>query len=101
MQCNQKTGRGGNTINTAIKKMKTNIDSRTFDIAKVTFNGELKQIEDLNWNELTPSTKARLMKFMSDLLILKSDYILTDHQKMVIDHAEGRLIKYIGEAKTI
>lgn len=81
--------------------MKTSIDSRTFDIAKVTFNGELKQIEDLNWNELTPSTKACLLKFMSDLLVLKSDYILTDSQKMVVDHAERRLIKYISESKTI
>lgn len=79
--------------------MKTSIDSRTFQIAAVSFNGELKQVEDLNWDDLTPLTKSQLLKFMADLVIMKSDYILTEHQKMVIDYAEIRLIKYISESK--
>lgn len=76
--------------------MKTSIDSRQFDIAKVTFNGALQQIQDLNWNELKDLTKSSLLKYMSDLLILRSDYILTEDQKMAIDIAEERLIKYIS-----
>ncbi|CAK7039216.1 MAG: hypothetical protein PEPC_01671 [Peptostreptococcus russellii] len=76
--------------------MKTSIDSRQFDIAKVTFNGALQQVQDLNWNELKDLTKSSLLKYMSDLLILRSDYTLTEDQKMAIDIAEERLIKYIS-----
>lgn len=78
--------------------MKTSIDSRQFDIAKVTFNGELQQVQDLNWNELTDFTRSRLLKFMSDLLILRSDYILTDNQIMTVSSAEARLIEYISKS---
>lgn len=78
--------------------MKTSVDSREFDIAKVSFNGELRQVKDLNWNELTSFTKARLLKFMSDLLILKQDYILTENQEMTVASAETRLIEYISRS---
>lgn len=78
--------------------MKTSIDSRNFHIAKVSFNGELQQVQDLNWNELTPFTKARLLKFMSDLLILKQDYRLTDNQESAVACAEARLIEYISRS---
>ena len=80
------------------KVMKTSVDSREFDIAKVSFNGELQQVKDLNWNELTSFTKARLLKFMSDLFILKQDYILTENQEMTVASAETRLIEYISRS---
>ena len=78
--------------------MKTSVDSRAFAIAKATFNGELQQVNDLNWNELTSFTKSRLLKFMSDLLILKHDYILTENQEMTVNSAETRLIEYISRS---
>jgi hypothetical protein len=65
---------------------------------KGTFNGELKQVDDLNWNELTSFTKSRLLKFMSELLILKHDYALTENQRTSVDNAEARLIEYISRA---
>lgn len=72
------------------------VNGRVFAIAKVTFNGELKQVNDLNWNELTSFTKSRLLKFMSDLLILKHDYALTENQITTVNNAETRLIEYIS-----
>ena len=39
--------------------MKTSIDSRQFDIAKVTFNGALQQVQDLNWKELKRFNKVK------------------------------------------
>jgi hypothetical protein len=78
--------------------MKTSIDNRQFDIAKVTFNGALQQVQDLNWYELKDLTKSSLLKYMSDLLILRSDYILTEDQKRTIAIAEERLIKYISKS---
>lgn len=72
------------------------VNGRVFAIAKVIFNGELKQVNDLNWNELTSFTKSRLLKFMSDLLILKHDYALTENQRTTVDNAEARLIEYIS-----
>lgn len=80
------------------RKIKENINGRVFAIAKATFNGELKQVDDLNWNELTSFTKSRLLKFMSELLILKHDYALTENQRTTVDNAEARLIEYISRA---
>lgn len=78
--------------------MKTSVDSKQFDIAKVTFNGELQQIKDLSWNNLTSLTKSRLLKFMSDLLRMKQDYILTDNQELAVTSAEDRFIEYISRS---
>lgn len=80
------------------RKIKEAVNGRVFAITKVTFNGELKQVDDLNWNELTSFTKSRLLKFMSDLLILKHDYELTENQRTTVDNAEARLIEYISRA---
>lgn len=80
------------------RKIKEAVNGRVFAIAKVTFNGELKQVDDLDWNELTSFTKSRLLKFMSDLLILKHDYALTENQRTTVDNAEARLIEYISRA---
>lgn len=79
--------------------MKAIIKENRVYFARVRFNGEIEKVEDLNWSNLSDFTKSRLLNLLSNLLILRSDYELTDRQKEVISIAEERFVKYISKER--